>query len=548
MSAANNSSDNNNGTEIATRLHGIRERLTRRFARPVPKKPELHLPPLAPLNDTRNWASTLAGSIGTVNPRPAGVINELIQTGKRSMAKLLDWIVRPQRDFNQTVVDAMTRTSTVLEATNRNIQALAEALQSFAEVQRAMGDELDSLHEESVILRAELHRRSDALSTQLDEKSNLLVGEVGNLRREFAAKAGSLSADFDEKIKLNRWAIDGALARQSTALQDRTFELLGDLQAQTGRAINAIQNEMWAAAGTIQEEMRLLRQRVASQSRAESVRLTGTGPAVRTASATSSQAGIDYFQLERHFRGTEAEIRTRQSFYLPFFEGRHNVLDIACGRGEFLELMREAKVTARGVDLNADMVGRCLEKGLDIVQADVFAYLDTIPNASLDGIFCAQFVEHLEPEAYVRLVTVCGEKLAAAGILAIETQNPECLAIFSQTFFLDPTHVKPIPPPLLRVLFAEAGLERIGTYSLSPATPGLPVIPQLASSVIEQEALGSWNAAVTRFNETFFGGMDYAVIGYRSASAAGSSQEKSAATPSAVVKEVKVEQATGRSS
>jgi O-antigen chain-terminating methyltransferase len=105
-------------------------------------------------------------------------------------------------------------------------------------------------------------------------------------------------------------------------------------------------------------------------------------------------------------------------------------------------------------------------------------------------------------------------------VLAIETQNPECLAIFSQSFFLDPTHVRPIPAAQLRFVFAEARLEKITTHFLSPAGAGLPLIPQLASSVVEPEALNAYNAAVARFNETFFGGMDYAVIGYRPAPAA----------------------------
>ena len=229
----------------------------------------------------------------------------------------------------------------------------------------------------------------------------------------------------------------------------------------------------------------------------------------------SSPVTLDYFQLERHFRGTEEEIRDRQSFYAPFFRGRKNVLDIACGRGEFLELMRELKVPARGVDLDADMVGRCLEKGLGVAKADVFAYLASVPDGSLDGIFSAQFVEHLQPETYMSLIAQCARKLGPSGVLAIETPNPECLAIFSQTFYLDPTHVKPIPPGQMRFLFTEAGLTQISTHFLSPASAGLPVLPSLSSRVIEADKLRAWNEAVARFNETFFGGMDYAVIGYR---------------------------------
>ena len=511
--------------DIAGRLHALRERITRRMARPVFQPPHLNLPLLDPLKAARRTASSLAAAIGTVNPRPPGLINDVIQTRKRSLARILEWTVRPQREFNRAVVDSLARTTEVLESMNQNLLALAEAFQRSGDIYRTTGEEMDSLHERMDSLREELIQREVCLLEELAQKGESLRGEFNN-------KIDQLGEQVEEKIKLQQWAYDGALARQSTALQDRMYALLGDLQQQMGTAMAAIQDQIGTAVGSIQEETRLLRQRVAAQARAEGVRLAGGSPPATTLThqnelgtpaagmgrKTSLPAGIDYFQLERHFRGTEDDIRRRQGFYLPFFAGRQNVLDIACGRGEFLELMREAQVNARGVDIDADMVGRCLEKGLSVVQADVFSYLETVPNDSLDGIFCAQFVEHLEPDAYVRLVSQCAEKLAPAGILTVETQNPECLAIFSQTFFLDPTHVRPIPPALLRVLFAEAGLERLTTHFLSRAADGLPLIPQLASSAIEPDRLEAWNSAVTRFNETFFGGMDYAVIGYRSAS------------------------------
>jgi len=510
-----------NRPDVAEKLHALRERIARRMARPVFRSPQVNAPSLDSLKAARRAAGSWATAIGTVNPRPPGLINEVIQMGKRSLARILEWIVRPQREFNRAVVESLARTSEVLEGMNQSLLAIAESFWHSGDFYRANGEALDSLDERLDSLREltgslheELTARTDSLREELTQKGELLRGD-------FKEKMSQFGEQIEEKIKLQRWAYDGALARQSTALQDRTYQLLGDLQEQMQPAIAAIQ-----------EENRLLRQRVAAQARAESVRLMGGSPAdatsthqkvleteaAKTEHKTALITGIDYFQLERHFRGTEAEIRSRQGFYVPFFARRHSVLDIACGRGEFLELMREAQVNARGVDIDADMIGQCLEKGLSVVQADIFSYLETVPNGSLDGIFCAQFVEHLQPDAYVRLVSQCADKLAPAGVLVVETQNPECLAIFSRTFLLDPTHVRPIPPALLRVLFAEAGLERLTTHFLSPAATSLPLIPLLASSAIERDQVDAWNAAVARFNETFFGGMDYAVIGYRSAS------------------------------
>jgi 2-polyprenyl-3-methyl-5-hydroxy-6-metoxy-1,4-benzoquinol methylase len=445
--STNNENTINDGPVVAERLRAARERIARRLDRPVLIPPELALPSLDALKEAARVAAHLADGIGAVNPRPPGLFNELVQTVKRAIARALGWIVRPQRDFNRAVLESLARSAELLEATNRttntNLIALAEAFARSREIHRATGKEIEALRDE-----------------------------------------------FDERMKLQRWAYDGALGRQSTALQDRMYDLLGD-------------------------ELRVLRQRVAALGRSEMAPAAVSASSASAPSAAAAPLGIDYYQIERHFRGTEEEIRARQSFYIPFFAGRKNVLDIACGRGEFLELMREANVSVKGVDLDADMVGRCLEKDLNVTRADVFAYLAGIADSSLDGIFCSQFVEHLTPDAYIRLLSECGKKLAPGGVLAVETQNPECLAIFSQSFYIDPTHVKPIPAALLRVLFREAGLGKVSTHFLSPASAGLPLIPQLASQTIEPEALEAWNKAVARFNETFFGGMDYAVIGYR---------------------------------
>ena len=464
------SANNQQYTELAGLLHEIRERLTRKFARVVPEDPELNLPPTEPLQKSQAEAARLTSAIGTVNPRPSSFADDLVQVCKNTLARLLGWLVRPQRDFNRAVLESLAGVTEVLQDHNKNLTILADSLKHSNRVSAGLGQEMDEL------------------------------------RTQFEKRLATMGVHFEEQMKLHRWAYDGVMARQSTALQDRTFELLEAFQEQ------------------IHEELRILRQRVTAQARAAQAKTDDARMAVADLGAGSSgkttlPPGIDYFQLERHFRGTEEEVRARQRFYLPLFQGRKNVLDIACGRGEFLELMRETEAGCRGIDLSPDMVGCCLEKGLDVVEADAFSYLETVPDGSLDGIFCAQFVEHLEPQAYICLVSRCAAKLAPAGILAVETQNPECLAIFSKTFFLDPTHVRPVPPAQLRFLFAEAGLKKITTHFLSPAAGGLAVIPQLESQVIEADALKAWNAAVVQFNETFFGGMDYAVIGYRAASA-----------------------------
>ena len=175
------------------------------------------------------------------------------------------------------------------------------------------------------------------------------------------------------------------------------------------------------------------------------------------------------------------------------------MLDIGCGRGEFLELMHGMGVRARGIDLGEESIAQCLAKGLDAEVADMFAYLAAQPEGEFDGIFCSQVVEHLEPARLPELIRLCARALRRGGVLAIETPNPECLAIFATYFYLDPTHTRPVPHSLAAFYMEEAGLGGIEVHELSPAVESWPELAALPEA----------------FRERFFGGLDYAIVGRR---------------------------------
>ena len=113
--------------------------------------------------------------------------------------------------------------------------------------------------------------------------------------------------------------------------------------------------------------------------------------------------GFDYLLFQDRFRGSEAEIKNRQAKYVSYFEHRQPVLDLACGRGEFLELLLDRRIEAEGVDADGAMVQHCRAKGLPVQQADIFDHLEAIQEESLGGIFAAQLIEHLSAPDLVRL-------------------------------------------------------------------------------------------------------------------------------------------------
>jgi O-antigen chain-terminating methyltransferase len=215
------------------------------------------------------------------------------------------------------------------------------------------------------------------------------------------------------------------------------------------------------------------------------------------ASPPLAPLAFDYARFAEKFRGPEEYVKTGQKIYLPYFAGCRNVLDIGCGRGEFLKMMRDAGIPARGIDLSQESVAACRFAGLDAEVADAFRYLEGLPEGSLDGVFCAQVVEHLPPERLPELIRGCASRLAPGGVIAIETPNPECLAIFATHFYLDPTHTRPVPHLLLIFYLEEFGVGNIELRRLSPARESMPAIDSLPEE----------------FREAFFGALDYAVIG-----------------------------------
>ena len=158
-----------------------------------------------------------------------------------------------------------------------------------------------------------------------------------------------------------------------------------------------------------------------------------------------------YLGFEDIFRGSEEFIRDRQRAYIDILSGREPVLDAGCGRGELLELLREHGVESFGVDLDEGMVEHCRAKGLDVKRADVVEHLETIEDGSLGAIFSAQVIEHLPTDKLMRFFALARPKLSPAGVLVVETVNPHSLPAM-KTFWVDPTHEKPVFPEVALAL------------------------------------------------------------------------------------------------
>jgi 2-polyprenyl-3-methyl-5-hydroxy-6-metoxy-1,4-benzoquinol methylase len=169
----------------------------------------------------------------------------------------------------------------------------------------------------------------------------------------------------------------------------------------------------------------------------------------------------EYVAFEDVFRGPSEVVEEAQRPYVSLMEGHDPVLDVGCGRGEFLGLLAKAGIAARGVDFDEDMVRVCRQRGLsDVVRADGNDYLEGLQDSELGGVFAAQVIEHMAYSAWRRFAALSLVKLRPGGVLLFETVNPHRLASL-KTFWVDPTHCHPIFPEVALVVcrilgFAEA--------------------------------------------------------------------------------------------
>jgi O-antigen chain-terminating methyltransferase len=233
-----------------------------------------------------------------------------------------------------------------------------------------------------------------------------------------------------------------------------------------------------------------------------------------------------YRGFEDRFRGSIEEVRAKQRVHVPVFAnaGGGLVLDIGCGRGEFLALLKEARVTARGVDTNAAMIAEARARGLDAMEGDALDYLSSLPDASLAGAIASQVVEHVPPAYVISLLSLAFKKLRPGAPILVETINPACWLAFFSSYLRDFTHVWPVHPETLQYLMQATGFSRVDIKFTEPAPDAVRmrvVDPATLSGVDApttralKTLADAYNANASILNSLLFSDMDYAVIGYR---------------------------------
>jgi len=213
-----------------------------------------------------------------------------------------------------------------------------------------------------------------------------------------------------------------------------------------------------------------------------------------------------YLQLEKRFRGSYGLVKSRLEFYLDFLPESgvpFQVLDLGVGRGEWLDLVKAHGAKTFGVDINPDFAQQCLERGHTVYLADVLEHLQSLPEGSQDVVTAFHLIEHLPFPELLKLFFEVHRVLKQGGIFITETPNPESMLVATQSFYLDPTHIHPIPRALASFIYEYVGFENVETYPLHPNADRI---------------ISSTSVVADRLNAHFYGPQDYGVVGRKGTS------------------------------
>lgn len=352
------------------------------------------------------------------------------------------------------------------------------------------------LNEAAAHLAEELRKQSEASSTQfqvLQQPNELVRRQINSLLREQEKLIETQSAfRADLSLRVNQ-TIQQA-QQQGEVLGRHTAELQG-LNAEIEKQIDQLNERLQKFRMDIaQQETRLSRLLDGSDG--------SSAPAVQSGDAQQERDHLLdslYFSLEDVLRGTPEQIKEAVKSYLPILQRsgiQSDILDVGCGRGEWLEVLREGGFQARGIDTNRILVQRCRNLSLDVVESEALTYLRSLPDVNLNAITAFHFAEHLPLETLVRFLDEAGRTLKPGGLIILETPNPENLLVGSCNFYLDPTHNNPIPIPTMKLLLEARGFrceEVLKLHAIS--SPRIEVTDQLTS----------------HFNHYLYGPMNYAI-------------------------------------
>jgi O-antigen chain-terminating methyltransferase len=423
---------------------------------------------------------------------------------KRAVWKLVAPALQQQHEFNAALVEHLNQNLGLDRERNRVLHDVLLTLRSQLEALCTFESRLILFVQEITPYVDTKDREVSGILRRINEDLRVIVDR---LDQRSLGLAGGLDGVNDEVLKRAEAAI----------VREKRFESrVADLQTTVG----SLRQTSLALKGELERQIEAGGTPKGSRAIKAQEQETASAATDRLDSATDAAAYVGFEDL---FRGNQEEIRARVSEYVPDFEGASDVLDVGCGRGEFLDVLKEHGISARGVDINGEMVEVGRARGLDVTVGDAVGFLRGVPDESLGGLFAAQVVEHLPADYLVRFLGLAYQKMRPGSKLVLETINPTCWFAFFDGYIRDITHAQPLHPDTLKYLLVASGFQH-ATVRFSAPYPEhaklqpvpAPVVSTGAEPIADIEAMISTvNENASKLNQFLFTHMDYAAIGER---------------------------------
>jgi O-antigen chain-terminating methyltransferase len=335
----------------------------------------------------------------------------------------------------------------------------------------------------------EIQHRLDLFDSQLHDLSDSPTSDprFGTLERHLERRMYQHLAD--QAAHTQQQIIDQAAHTQQQIIDLRQIlneaqqAIIATTMQHTEQVVDEVRAHLEAQLNVAKRDLDNLRRMAATQSPT-----TGATPSKAQAPAVIDDAL--YISLEDHFRGDRATVHQRQMEYLPYIShiisDQFPLIDLGCGRGEWLQVLKENGISARGIDSNTACVAECIEHGLSASMGELLDTLTQLPDASCGSITMFQVLEHLPFDVVVNVLREARRALIPGGVFIGEVPNSETLRVGASTFWIDPTHQRPLFPAVLAFLASSVGFAGVtGKYSspLAPA-PDLTGLPDIASKTI----------------------------------------------------------------
>jgi SAM-dependent methyltransferase len=402
-------------------------------------------------------------------PAPRGLRSRLAHF----VWSLVSPVFERQQAFNSTLVDHV----------NRNVGS-AQAPQHVAA-------------QTTAVLRAQ----SEALSAFQTHLILYLQQVTAYIDTKDRLESAQLMAVYDAAIN----AVTMDLLTHVETMRAREARFVGKV-----RAVTAAHDDVRQTLATLQQATMTVRRELERVVAGAAPAASSVAPAV-----SSSLDSYKYVGFEDRFRGSQSDIRARLASYVPLFAGRSDVLDVGCGRGELLDLLREGGIGARGLELNHEMAETCRARGLEVSEGDWLSHLESLPDASLGGLVAIQVVEHLDPSYLMRALDVAFHKLRPGSPIVLETINPGCWFAFFSSYIRDLTHVRPLHPDTLTYLLTASGFIDVRADYRSPYPEAEKLQPVAVPPTADADLADTVNANTGRLNSLLFTHLDYAAIGIK---------------------------------